>query len=259
MSGLCVGSTAGPRDIISRSTICTFLADKNNKAAVLKQRTELAKDAMDNKRIIGVVVHGNHPSLALKNIISPDGEAWAVMGFFVLTDAWLEKSEDKMCLLGRLEKVDDEDIWWEARASSTPTTLIPSPSRDVCSFCSKPLQKRYVDVEAFCDQPRCPSALKPVTSSDDTLTYEMAYLDQVQVTGPISLRNFSLLPPQPKQLSFSDFKENLIPRTSHTDRPSKRKIMQPKKGLDDAARADQQEQRLRQEPGMRDYMCHICK
>jgi alkylated DNA repair dioxygenase AlkB len=258
ISRIRIGKSDSPHELVDHSTICTFMTDPETKGTTTSSREKMVRDAMEKKRVIGVLIHRNHASLVKKNIAFPEGEEWALMGAYVTTDCWKEtrKAEEVPHLMVRLQMVNTEDIWWE---STTPLAA-PSvgPKYGSCSLCNLPLHKRYQEREAFCCRLQCPSASNPIDASDAPLRYDPEYLTALEDISSVSLDGFEMLPPQPHQFSVEELEQRLIPRVKRKDKPSIRKIAEPWPGMREEMREQRSKLRILHKAGGRGYFCSIC-
>ncbi|KPI42435.1 uncharacterized protein AB675_9707 [Cyphellophora attinorum] len=226
ISGLRVGKLASPHELIDHSTICTFITDPKCKESTIMSREKMVRDAIEKKRVIGVLVSKDHASLVEKKIVLPEGEEWALMGAYVMTDCWKERrtGETEPHLMLRLQMVNTEDTWWESKAQSGAPTI--GGQYGDCSSCKLPLQKRYREREPFCCRLQCTSASNPIDASNAPFTYAPEFLAATEDVSTVSLDDFEMLPPEPQLFSVEELERRLIPRTKRPNKPSARKEYQ---------------------------------
>ena len=164
------------------------------------KRLEMARQACDEKRQIGVMIHRNHPRLAELGIEFPDRESFALMEYWVITDYWIDwqtdnKGADLKVLTARFQKVSREGVWWGAQETSakqqagssseegteavTNATNVKNPRSSHCGMCGQEMVARYKD-ELFCGRPECDSSKSPPDTKQrpKKRTYLKAYLAQ---------------------------------------------------------------------------------
>ena len=185
------------------------------------RRLEMAQRACDEKREIGVMIHRNHPRLAELGIEFPDGESFALMEYWVITDYWIDwqtddKGADLKVLMARFQKVSREGVWWDAQETSdnqepgssseegtgtvtNPTNLIESRLSH-CHVCGQEMVARYQD-ELFCGRPECDSSKRPPDTKQrpKKRTYLKGYLAQRAPMNSLHAVDREYLPPAAEQ------------------------------------------------------------
>ncbi|KAI0166481.1 hypothetical protein GGR57DRAFT_496743 [Xylariaceae sp. FL1272] len=136
----------------------------------------MAAEAQQARSQIGIVVSAKHPSV---NVKPPNGEAFALLGRWVLTDTWTiwetcdpakpGRPSIRRVLMGRLDRVDtNQGIWW----TSERTEVGQAVSSTACSDCSTPSPARYEAMDC-CTYSECPTATDP--SDENTFTTAPTY------------------------------------------------------------------------------------
>ncbi len=201
--------------------------EKTGVGSHFDRRLEMARQAHEEKRQIGVIIHRNHPRLAELGIEFPKGESFALMGYWIITDHWIdwqtdEKGTDLKVLMAHFQKVTREGVWWgcgehgkKKEAISNPEEatqeIVPLSSElstlGICSECEQELVARY-DGEPFCGRSNCNSSQTPqdVKQWPKQRTYRKAYLAQLASMDNLQPVERAYLPPAPEQPT----KEGLI-------------------------------------------------
>ena len=222
--GLSIGSLVCSGEYLSDTTIITKLSkDDATGPTMYNLRVEAARTAIKDKHQIGVIIERRHPELAKRGIALP--AKYALMGWWVLTDFWVEWTQEERgtgknkrmvnvkMLMGRLDKVDAEDgIWWskDADEKDPAMTELRPFEKTVCATCTCNMQRRHVEY-LFCGRPACASAnnSNDWAASSDTRTYSSTYLTwrpttvMLQVIPP----KHDYLPPAPVQLTKAKLKQ----------------------------------------------------
>ncbi|KAI1077155.1 hypothetical protein F5B20DRAFT_593196 [Whalleya microplaca] len=85
-------------------------------------RIEIAQKALESRQPVGIMIEHNHPSLLQRDIKLPEGEKFALLGIFILTDVWIGYSEDSKLLMVRFDKVSLDGIWWDKAVKDNTAT-----------------------------------------------------------------------------------------------------------------------------------------
>ncbi|KAI1268699.1 hypothetical protein F5Y18DRAFT_376462 [Xylariaceae sp. FL1019] len=185
--GILLGECPAPGDMLTDRVIVTRVSDLplGNSPQVFKQRNKMASKAQQERSQIGIVVSAKHPSVKIK---PPRGEAFALLGFWVLTDTWTiwetcdttrpGQPNIRRVLMGRLDKVDtSQGIWWTSERTSAGEIV----SSAACPHCGTHIPARYEGISC-CTHGECPKAIDP--SEENTFKTAPAYSKEWMAMRP---------------------------------------------------------------------------
>ncbi|CAJ2509715.1 Uu.00g056150.m01.CDS01 [Anthostomella pinea] len=144
------------------TSVCLQLCNTSSgSSTTFGLRSEIAEEAMRARRSIGVIIGHKHPSLQGRDIRLSEGERFALLGIFILTDTWVEWQNDTKLLIAKLEVVSTDAIWWVDPATRERLRHQRRASGEVKSLGGNELQageeiRRYKDGPLFCGRLQCP-------------------------------------------------------------------------------------------------------
>ena len=95
MEGITVGSCPCAAEFLNDSNMITRIARQGEGASLYGQRLSTAQKAIDQKNEVGVLIERRHPELERRGIKLPDKEQYALMGWWILTDIWVDWQSEK--------------------------------------------------------------------------------------------------------------------------------------------------------------------
>lgn len=166
----------------------------------------MAKNALKSQHRVGFITEGTHRSIKAAGILFPEPENYALLGAYVLVDAWWDwvkvtnkdkKVVWKKTVMSHFYKEDNEGIWWDE--SAPEGTEEEAGEEMICDTCNRPMMRRYVEGAIFCGRLDCDSSDDEshyATLRNQTRTYAPSFLnrelDMATFTEP-----FELVPPIP--------------------------------------------------------------
>lgn len=119
-------------DCVRDGLVVTRLASlEDNTAKTFEHRVRLARATAGQRSPIGVVIRHDHPDIA-KMGIEMEGEEYAILGQFLITDFWIMWKNDVKYIMVKLEKIDRSNP--SRGHNTTDVSQVSDPSVDSVHF-----------------------------------------------------------------------------------------------------------------------------
>ncbi|KAK8063519.1 hypothetical protein PG996_008171 [Apiospora saccharicola] len=183
-------------DYVREGLVITRLASlESNTAETFKSRVDMARATALQRRPVGVIIRHDHPDIEEMGI-DMEGEEFAILGQFLITDFWIMWKSNTKYIMVKLENID--------RENPSKGNAISVPSQGDCGTCKEALVARYKNLPVVCGYYRCQTAsTAPSLNLQHTEGYNEVYLaTREDLTRPES--SLRLLPDPPQQMSKKD-------------------------------------------------------
>ena len=234
-------------ELLNDSNIITRLAKQGEGASRYGERLALARKAMETKAEIGAIIEKGHPELKRRGIEFPTDEKYALMGWWILSDIWVdwqsEDGKDVQLLMGRFEVVDEKGVWWGSQTETSDDDETPKQSEasetTTCASCSQEMNARY-EGKVFCGRPDCSSSANAASTAHlpHPRVYRQHYIQKRASMEGRTRNPYPYLPAEPVQLT----KDELVNLLA---------VKKPEKNTDKTFFSDR--------PMWQSYLCRRCK
>ena len=150
-------------------TIVTRLADFNRSGKYYKARKKMGLNAMNNKYQIGVIVGRKHTKLGNRALHFLEGEEFALMGYWIIGDLWVDWHGEKKVIMMKLDRVEEKKQWWCVDKSDAVNP--PSSPKVIYEGAVATLQTQvYEDEKNWCLDGVSPPSSPTVVNEDAVIT-----------------------------------------------------------------------------------------
>ncbi|KAK8112787.1 hypothetical protein PG984_013313 [Apiospora sp. TS-2023a] len=198
-------------DYVREGLVVTRLASlESNTAETFRSRVKMARATALQRRPVGVVMRHDHPDLEEMGI-DMEGEEFAILGQFLITDFWMMWKGNVKFIMVKLEKFDP--------LSPSKGNAISVPSQGDCGTCKEALVARYKNLPAGCGYYRCSTTnTKSEHNSQPADGYDEVYLATREDLTQVPKSSLQLLPDPPRQLSKEDIAAQFEASETRSDR-----------------------------------------